>query len=246
MLQGPEIRYNLASTSPTRLTNTNKVINSPAKINSKELKRANQVQLKSLKKRAINSEFQNKIERALGGEKKETLAEQMRALGLKYDEATLEKTFKGKPKAFQEFKKLVSDLSANRIHDSVKKALGVNGKEGEKKLLSFKRQLIEDSIKVMKDPLIISQENKGVCGAAEAERMLAREKPEEYLRLVRELVTEGKAKLERWHRTFREKFLTELALSQADSLDALNARLWVWIEQVYHRNPHSGLGMDTK
>ncbi len=56
---------------------------------------------------------------------------------------------------------------------------------------------------------------------------------------------EGKAKLERWHRTFREQFLTELALSQADSLDALNARLWVWVEQVYHRNSHSGLAHKT-
>jgi len=56
---------------------------------------------------------------------------------------------------------------------------------------------------------------------------------------------QGKAKLERWHRTFREQFLTELAASQADNLDALNARLWVWIEQVYHCNPHSALDGKT-
>jgi len=56
---------------------------------------------------------------------------------------------------------------------------------------------------------------------------------------------QGKAKLERWHRTFREQFLTELTASQADNLEALNARLWVWIEQVYHRNPHSGLDAKT-
>jgi putative transposase len=52
---------------------------------------------------------------------------------------------------------------------------------------------------------------------------------------------ESKGKLERWHRTFREQFLTELALEKISSLDDLNARLWAWIEQVYHQRPHSYL-----
>lgn len=42
---------------------------------------------------------------------------------------------------------------------------------------------------------------------------------------------EGKGKLERWHRSFRDLFLSEL-----------NARLWAWIEQVYHHTAHWGLG----
>ncbi|MFM8552378.1 MAG: integrase core domain-containing protein [Nitrospiraceae bacterium] len=50
-----------------------------------------------------------------------------------------------------------------------------------------------------------------------------------------------KGKLERWHRTFRDHFLAELEVSRLHDLDALNARVWAWIEQVYHRRPHGGL-----
>ena len=56
---------------------------------------------------------------------------------------------------------------------------------------------------------------------------------------------EGKAKLERWHRTVRAQFLTEIQWSKIDGLDALNARLWAWIEQVYHYKPHSSLNKMT-
>jgi hypothetical protein len=52
---------------------------------------------------------------------------------------------------------------------------------------------------------------------------------------------EGKGKLERWHRTFRDQFLSELDERYITSLDDLNARLWAWLEQVYHRRPHAGL-----
>ena len=52
---------------------------------------------------------------------------------------------------------------------------------------------------------------------------------------------EGKGKLERWHRTCRDQFLTELDERLITSLDDLNARLWAWLEQVYHRSPHAGL-----
>ena len=56
---------------------------------------------------------------------------------------------------------------------------------------------------------------------------------------------EGKGKLERWHRTFRDQFLSELDESRITDLDDLNARLWAWIEQVYHRTPHAGLAGQT-
>jgi transposase InsO family protein len=56
---------------------------------------------------------------------------------------------------------------------------------------------------------------------------------------------EGKGKLERWHRTFRDHFLSELDVSRLDDLDDLNARAWAWIEQVYHRRPHGGLDGQT-
>ena len=52
---------------------------------------------------------------------------------------------------------------------------------------------------------------------------------------------QSKAKLERYHRTFREQFLTELNLKSIHNLDDLNARLWAWIEEYYHQNLHSGL-----
>lgn len=53
---------------------------------------------------------------------------------------------------------------------------------------------------------------------------------------------EGKGKLERWHRTCRDQFLGELDERLIASLDDLNARLWAWLERVYHRAPHAGLG----
>ena len=52
---------------------------------------------------------------------------------------------------------------------------------------------------------------------------------------------EGKGKLERWHRTFRDQFLSELDTTRIRNLEDLNARLWAWLEQVYHRRPHGGL-----
>lgn len=52
---------------------------------------------------------------------------------------------------------------------------------------------------------------------------------------------EGKGKLERFHRTFREMFLNEINLLTIQGLEDFNARLWVWIEQFYHTRTHSGL-----
>ena len=52
---------------------------------------------------------------------------------------------------------------------------------------------------------------------------------------------ESKGKIERWHRTFRAQFLSELDLRRIRDLDDLNARLWAWLEQVYHQRPHGGL-----
>jgi hypothetical protein len=42
----------------------------------------------------------------------------------------------------------------------------------------------------------------------------------------------GKGKLERWHRTFRAQFLSELDGARIKDLSDLNARLWSWIETV--------------
>jgi putative transposase len=66
-----------------------------------------------------------------------------------------------------------------------------------------------------------------------------------HLIYCRPYAPEGKGKLERWHRTFRDQFLSELDESRIAGLDDLNARLWAWIEQVYHRTPHGGLDGQT-
>jgi transposase InsO family protein len=56
---------------------------------------------------------------------------------------------------------------------------------------------------------------------------------------------EGKGKLERWHRTFRDQFLSELDPTRIRDLDDLNARLWAWCETIYHHTPHAGLAGQT-
>jgi len=55
----------------------------------------------------------------------------------------------------------------------------------------------------------------------------------------------SKGKLERWHRTVREQFLAELDTTHIHNLADLNARLWSWLEQVYHCEPHSALGKNV-
>ena len=62
-----------------------------------------------------------------------------------------------------------------------------------------------------------------------------------HLIYCRPYAPEGKGKLERWHRTFRDQFLTELDSSKVLDLSDLNARLWAWVERIYHLAPHSGL-----
>ena len=53
---------------------------------------------------------------------------------------------------------------------------------------------------------------------------------------------EGKGKIERFHRTFRHQFLTEIEIEKITSLDDLNLKLFAWIEHIYHRRPHAGIG----
>ncbi|MEN9493372.1 MAG: hypothetical protein RJA63_3821 [Pseudomonadota bacterium] len=62
-----------------------------------------------------------------------------------------------------------------------------------------------------------------------------------HLIFCRPYAPEGKGKLERWHRTLRDQFLSELDERRINDLDDLNARLWSWLEQVYHQTPHAGL-----
>lgn len=52
---------------------------------------------------------------------------------------------------------------------------------------------------------------------------------------------EAKGKMERWFRTVRMQLLPLLQPADLTSLDALNRRLWTWVEGEYHRSPHRGL-----
>jgi transposase InsO family protein len=52
---------------------------------------------------------------------------------------------------------------------------------------------------------------------------------------------QGKGKQERWFRTVRMQLLSRLDEEDTKSLEALNRRLWSWVETEYHRAPHKGL-----
>jgi len=55
----------------------------------------------------------------------------------------------------------------------------------------------------------------------------------------------GKGKQERFFRTVRAQLLPTLSEADTASLEALNRRLWAWVETEYHHNPHRGLDGDT-
>ena len=52
---------------------------------------------------------------------------------------------------------------------------------------------------------------------------------------------QAKGKQERWFRTVRLQLLPTLVEDDLKSLDALNRKLWAWVEGEYHASPHKGL-----
>jgi putative transposase len=56
---------------------------------------------------------------------------------------------------------------------------------------------------------------------------------------------QGKGKQERWFRTARMQLLPLLGDADLASLNALNRRLWGWVEGEYHQRPHKGLDGKT-
>jgi transposase InsO family protein len=52
---------------------------------------------------------------------------------------------------------------------------------------------------------------------------------------------QGKGKIERFFRTLRAQLLSGLSPQDTASLEALNRRLWGWVEGEYHHSPHRGL-----
>jgi len=53
---------------------------------------------------------------------------------------------------------------------------------------------------------------------------------------------QGRGKIERFFRSLRDQLLANLDPQRTLSFEELNQRLWAWIEQVYHRSEHGGLG----
>ena len=55
----------------------------------------------------------------------------------------------------------------------------------------------------------------------------------------------SRGKQERWFRTLQQDFEARLILEPVHSLEALNTRLWRWIESEYHQRVHSALQGQT-
>ena len=56
---------------------------------------------------------------------------------------------------------------------------------------------------------------------------------------------QGKGKQERWFRTARLQLISRLRPEDLKSLEALNRRLWAYVEGEYHQAPHRGLDGQT-
>jgi putative transposase len=56
---------------------------------------------------------------------------------------------------------------------------------------------------------------------------------------------QGKGKQERWHREVRRQCLGTCSGQDTASLEALNRKLWTWVESEYHQAPHKGLDGET-
>lgn len=61
----------------------------------------------------------------------------------------------------------------------------------------------------------------------------------------RPYVPQGRGKIERFFRTVRMQLLPALSSADTANIDALNRRLWTFIESEYHLRPHKGLDGET-
>jgi transposase InsO family protein len=62
---------------------------------------------------------------------------------------------------------------------------------------------------------------------------------------ARPYAPQSKGKQERWFRTVRMQLLTRLTDGDTSSLEALNRKLWGYVEGEYHQSPHRGLDEET-
>ncbi len=56
---------------------------------------------------------------------------------------------------------------------------------------------------------------------------------------------QGKGKQERWHREVRRQCLGTCNAQDTASLEALNRKLWGWVESEYHQAAHKGIDNET-
>jgi putative transposase len=56
---------------------------------------------------------------------------------------------------------------------------------------------------------------------------------------------QGKGKQERWHREVRRQCLGTCSAQDTASLEALNRKLWGWVESEYHQAAHKGIDNET-
>jgi hypothetical protein len=61
----------------------------------------------------------------------------------------------------------------------------------------------------------------------------------------RPYIPQGRGKMERWFRTVRLQLLPTLTADDTSSLDALNRKLWAYVEGEYHHRPHRALDGQT-
>ena len=61
----------------------------------------------------------------------------------------------------------------------------------------------------------------------------------------RPYVPQGRGKIERFFRTVRMQLMPALSPADIVNIDALNRRLWTFIESEYHQRPHKGLDGET-
>lgn len=62
---------------------------------------------------------------------------------------------------------------------------------------------------------------------------------------ARPYAPQSKGKQERWFRTVRMQLLSRLTDADTSSLEALNRKLWAYVEGEYHQAPHRGLDEET-
>ena len=55
------------------------------------------------------------------------------------------------------------------------------------------------------------------------------------------LVAHSRGKVERFFLTVRKRFLSKLDINNIKSLEDLNLRFWKWLDEDYHKKPHSSL-----